>query len=1058
MAREVLYRRSFHLGSDVREIEKLLELDQSSSVWRGPADFKTPTDDGFEAPRNSLDVPFNGLLEARRNSEVRWEDIPIGYELSKSLTTKREDNSLDVKSIMFASEQSSLRIKESSIASMAMESDGKCQTHAPNVVARLMGLEAFPCHEDLHSSCYVPLRGPLQEGYDASLHMLCPKETNVLSLPSEYDSYNVYNEEKTGYGELSFRNHPQEHQLQEFKREFAARQALQAKEPASEDWNPKQKRDQYNRLNSQMDSEEFLDALHFLNANKDFFNKILSSPHTSFSKHLADSGGSIQSNKQGVKHHTRRKLTKSSFDCGPASPLVFSDGKKRQLLHRSGFTDKDRTMANVQRGRDDEMPGRLHSHGKAGSINKSAEKGEINQVAPTRIVVLKPNLGKNSCAQNSSSSVPAIQPDGILRFKTDCKELSKEDKLRLNSRSNGGSVKEFSKDDSKNHTYNTRAIAKHIVKHIKEDISRRSSRDITQGKESSCRRAPSQRASGLSDNFSALVDGDVSQRSIRDAGKFGSSLPNSPRLSRPDRGLESRQLSFNGRRESHSEETKNIFSSQKLQSFIIKCPRQQNKGCEVLMLGDQGPSRTESVGKELKPMKKACRSNSFKVRDSKTELPRVLSRSLSAPAATCTESRASENDPRIGYSIERATCSSKAKTWENSAFKERLLCLRESFSLSKKKGSRKVANQQCSSPLDSSELSILGQLSAESTDDNEPCDRQQSDTVSMEAPASREGDPNEAKSYAIKQEIVMKTQGTPGLTQWTSMTDLAADTASETSLDRGEQPSPVSVLEAPFPDEISSLNSTRFIQSKYCGFRGELFKFKDLPINQNEAPNLWSSLCHDHFQSSTVQLPNLQSLLESQAQSLGLHDIQCPAGASEEELTYIFHILCLSGISVNGLVMAHSLSSEHGLNRSLFERLEFYYNNKSGREACAVKENGEGPLNPLCRRLLFDIVDEVIASAVKKRLLQSWTLASNQRLLLCTGKQLVEQILVHLNYHRFVSSQAEDEALEDIASKDLLKETPWIYSQSDADSVIIDLERMLCGELIRELVHDLRRR
>ncbi|KAI5065912.1 hypothetical protein GOP47_0018536 [Adiantum capillus-veneris] len=1057
---EVLYRRSFHLDSDSKGMDNLFELDRSSVTRKGSTDMRTfAADAGFEAPRNSLDVPFSGLLEARRNSEVRCEEIPIGYELSRSLTTRRtKEGFSNFKSPMSASDLGFSKLRGNGVI-MDVELDSKPQPRAPSVVARLMGLDALPRQEMLQGSHHSSLRRVSQECV-SSYYM-------QVNRPVEFEaSVEDYSKEKVCYGELSFRNHPQEKQLQEFKREFAARQALQGRPLISrmnlESPTLPQKKELDGIVGSQMDSEEFLDALDFLNANKDFFVKILKDPHSSFAKHLQQGGGSLPSIEDGTRQHDGAKPTKRSFECDVLSStgVVLEESRKRQDMHQSGAIDKGRALGNLRWGRDDEMPGRLRWRTRGGSTVRPGGRVGTNHAVPTRIVVLKPNIDRQPHC--FSSSAPLLGADGILKFRMEGKESVKQDfKSKANLRNDNGLARELFGDDLKDGSYDARAIAKQIVKHVKEDMSQRSSKDGARVLDSSGRRIPVQRVGAWSVDVNGTVDVEAFQRAAREAGKSSCSLPSSPRISKLDKEAEHRQLSFNGKRGSQMEEARKV--SYRPPTSAAKTTHEPSKADENIM---QGLSKKESSSKESKALKKTYRSNSLKVRDSKVEAPRVLPRSLSAPAAPYIENRALENESRGRYSIERATCSSRAKSSENSIFKERLLSLKDSLSLSKKRGGRKLSPAQCSLPVDSLELPMVRQIDAEPCDRNKACKSLARFPWQAAQSAANEDLKNVVAETSLNKMLSESSLTTSELPQWTSSTDLA-DTSSETSLDKCEQPSPVSVLETPFQEVSPSSEDTRGKEPKCRGKESKCHGFIDgllhLDSDCNEQTrNLHGAFFsqpsspHSSFDSSLDESLDTWTLCEAHFESVNLCGVACPSG-SEEEFTYIMHVLSLSGLSVNGLVMAESLSVEHGLNQAIFGRLEAYYDNRFSKEVSVAKNGGQASLNSSNRRLLFDVVDEVIASACKKRQLQPWVMSRNQGVLVCTGKQLLEQIFAHINCHQSMPSGVEEEALEDMASKEMMKEAPWVHSQSHVESVVIELERLLSGDIIRELVHDLRR-
>lgn len=1047
MAREVLYRRSFHSDRDLKGMEtSLLGMDRMMAARKVSVDMRlSTTDGGYEAPRNSLDVPFSGLLEMRRNSEVRNEEIPIGYELSRSLTTRRRPEEYStLKPLSSANDPTHWKSKHSMLK-VNPELDQK--NRAPSVVARLMGLDGPPRQEKGDSPKHSALRRI--EGTASS---------DVPALASERDVWGEqHSKQKPGYGELSFRHHPQEKQLQEFKREFKAQQAHQGRHSMSslnvdQGFTLQQEREELLRSEPQMDSEEFLDALNFLNANKDFFVKVLNDPHSSFAKHLQQPGGSFASSDNGLGRQLGGKLTRSSLECD--SPLFANDlaeWKMKQDLHQNAaIADKSKAVHSPRWGHDEEMPGRSRWRARGGSLLSAGRMGP-DRIVPTRIVVLKPNLGKLACRTppSSTSSSPRLHHDGILRTRFQGKEnLKQEVKERTQLQNNVELAREYHRDDIKDRSKDVHIIAKQIVKHVKEETTHRL---LKNGPYTVDPFAPVNCL--IMRKAAAAQKGGGNASSLTDNGKICSNLPSLSNLSKIEREREHRQVGFNGKRGSYTDDSKRGYNKN-LMSSSTKSFRDSSKLDEG-MQGNQESCSKQSV-RESKSLKKTGRSSSFKVRDSKCEVPRVLSRSLSAPAAASMENRPLEGEQKGGTMLEPAICLSRARPAENSPFKERLLSLKDSFSLTKRRGKKKPSSPLCSSPPDLTEVYTsrqltLGQVGAPvSLERKQPCHLlpgYEWDTDSSAIDAAK------AALEKSLDAVLSDTSLTPSRLQWPSNADVA-DNASETSLDKCEQPSPVSVLETPFQEESPSSVDKREMDSH--GHELRCGDYKDFrPILHVELLSQ-PSLCDGSFDCLVDKSLNTRNLPEAVLESHRPWQAACISG-TEEELTYIMRVLSLSGLNMNELILAHSLSSEHGLSPSVFGSLEAYYQNRSKG---GIEDDVVPPLSTSSRRLLFDVVDEVVASTMKRRTLLPWAYgkSSNRKVVLCTGKQLLDEILAHISYHRYVPCEAGEEFLEDMASKDLMREAPWVPLHSDTRNVVTELEWRLCDSLIREIVCECKQR
>lgn len=190
-------------------------------------------------------------------------------------------------------------------------------------------------------------------------------------------------------------------------------------------------------------------------------------------------------------------------------------------------------------------------------------------------------------------------------------------------------------------------------------------------------------------------------------------------------------------------------------------------------------------------------------------------------------------------------------------------------------------------------------------------------------------------------------------------------------------------------------------------------------------------------------------------ETMSVGDIACPLG-EEEELVYITDLLVSAGFTNNELVTrAHAFSLEHGLNPSIFARLESHYERMPKRNTSSRCNGSSMPLNALSRRMLYDVVDEILS---RKLIEPTFQLGLRQAKplvqFLCTGKQLLEQVWAHINYYRYVPCDSEEDSLDSLASRELMKDAGWLYSPSDVQAVETELERLICGDLIRELVHE----
>lgn len=217
------------------------------------------------------------------------------------------------------------------------QSAAETKRRVPNIVARLMGLDAMPDElltvRPRISLQEMPTYGCAKQAEGSPVlfrqhsHGAVPSSWQRPPLPrnSQRTPASEGKEERLLAPVLTFRDHPQEEQLQKFKIEFEAKQKERARNSQLEDMNhqleekknkvratldkarialsqgivaePKQ------RLNGQgkfEESKEFLDAMEFLQCNKDFiFQFLQQKPHIVFSNEVSNATTPVIQPKKG---------------------------------------------------------------------------------------------------------------------------------------------------------------------------------------------------------------------------------------------------------------------------------------------------------------------------------------------------------------------------------------------------------------------------------------------------------------------------------------------------------------------------------------------------------------------------------------------------------------------------------------------------------------------------------------------------------------------------------------------------------------------------------------
>ena len=153
--------------------------------------------------------------------------MQIGYELSRSLTSKgsrrRSEDFPTVNPLSRSDDSDHYHLKAKSMAARLHLEPGSQSKPRTSVVARLMGLDPLPSQESGHGSSRL-----LPQDAFSSQHGPSIAKQNSFYPSLSVSMADSSNGDSLSYGELPFRKHPQEKQLEEFKREFASRHTLRA--------------------------------------------------------------------------------------------------------------------------------------------------------------------------------------------------------------------------------------------------------------------------------------------------------------------------------------------------------------------------------------------------------------------------------------------------------------------------------------------------------------------------------------------------------------------------------------------------------------------------------------------------------------------------------------------------------------------------------------------------------------------------------------------------------------------------------------------------------------
>ncbi|CAM6090930.1 unnamed protein product [Calypogeia fissa] len=354
-------------------------------------------------------------------------------------------------------------------------------------------------------------------------------------------------------------------------------------------------------------------------------------------------------------------------------------------------------------------------------------------------------------------------------------------------------------------------------------------------------------------------------------------------------------------------------------------------------------------------------------------------------------------------------------------------------------------------------------------------------------------------------EVPVNQQGSKCSKAWSIATETLengdGDGASETSVDKCGQPSPVSVLDSPFEAEICSPVEFKELNSDIQDLRLRLrllkldgsdrstvldssqAKEKLLPQGQvvrhtenclestQSVSSSFNSTRFSTYRDLEPQSLQAQSLL-FQTENIDIQGFHCPEGRLQE-LLYVRNILFASGFTNSGQMMIGKWHSPTcPLDPSLYERLEDSYGqadlqvlehsngngNTKNSNSCTTTE-GKCDSSSSSRRLLFDVVNEVLLSLLGPYLsFQPWIQPSTPQLLrpIPTDWELLSATWLEICSYFYPEGVEEFEALDCLMGRDVSsKRVSWVDSLTTYEQIGLELERTIFESLIDETVYSL---
>eukprot|EP01018_Ginkgo_biloba_P015774 Gb_38190 [translate_table: standard] len=833
--------------------------------------------------------------------------------------------------------------KSFDVPSKLMKHDNEEKKRTPNVVARLMGLDIMPNDSskvDQSAGSSTSAKNTLTICPDKKQQNRPPtflksRSVHILNDISSSLSHNVVSEgKKLQFGSRSFREHPQEKQLEEFKREFEASQYrdhpqyLQHENLKFRQDNVEEKANQFLFRDKFTDSKrtpaqerhnqskEFLDALDYLQKNEEVFLKALHNPNPLL---------------------PRRTCPSRSEDTDKVSAQEFMPKSNTKELASPPFTGSKMQKETL-------LP--LNSRSNLPSKNLSG-------LLPATIVILKPNPGNVTHTNMQSKN-----------YNVEVKQSRKDTSKDL------GNKKEIARENLKRLTVSsTKKVSKQVDLH--EDCNSISS---------SRRKMP------------PLITSSSKELSIN-----GGEVPSAPKK------LSNRTAKNSPR----------LQSSSKL-GTSVEVRSEEEKNVSV-----KKEAQCQRGSKERKVSSRTCHApwvdREVNVND------RIASAAFSSNCATAESAKKTNSQNLI---VKGKTSSRKGPS-----------------SLSKGKDRKidpgtKVGNAQVAV---GNPLVVDAEVDIQTIFKECPTDNTLHGTC--EQPCGEVADGVDEKC---------------------------------------EHPSPVSVLDGPFQQESPSPiklkdTATDFheLRTKLCLLKqnrddlrdsdqdGQVHHVEDM-ASQVENIQVESSLAAQEEMAASKSLCSFK-MQSSQFESLGIEGIPYPEG-KEANLLYVRNVFVSAGFSNdNILAFTRWYSPAHPIDPHVFDQLENYYHElkavnpckNSGSESCQACVKSNVWLDELHRKLMFELVDEIVGQKIKPYLnTRAWINPVKPNLrYMSTGKQLLSEVWNEI----CTCPEADCEILEDVealVAGDMVKEAPWAGDSEDIEKVGFELEQQIFSYLLEELVLD----
>ncbi|GAV62670.1 DUF3741 domain-containing protein/DUF4378 domain-containing protein/VARLMGL domain-containing protein [Cephalotus follicularis] len=884
-------------------------------------------------------------------------------------------------------------------AEMSRETEPK--KRSPSIIARLMGLDVLPPQQPAHK----------------------PHKRSTENYQQRMISVDKAQRSIATSGRRSFKKSSKEEQ--EFKdvfevldasnvenSSFSSQGTANSNQTEAEMAFIRQKFMDAKRLSTDeklQDLKEFHDALEVLDSNKDLLLKYLQHPDSLFAKHLHDLQGAHPQSLCG-----RTLAMRSSH-----APQTGHSGLRQKTETETPWKNHSKSPQKRHAGLVSDSYSRLAALD-AHKSSKAQLDGKADiSVAPTRIVVLKPNLGKNATRTTSSTC-------SSYGFQSDCSKRTELPGI-TNREVDIGLKKKVPEDVglSRHNSRESREMAKEITRQMRESFS------------SGSMKFSASRFRGFEGDECSRDRSAIETANLTSRGNM-------------DRNNGYRSSSSLSTESSVSREAKKRLSERWIMTHKSQDVRMVNRGStlgEMLAIPDRDVRPENMDPLIVARLGSNCGSAGWveplgiSSRDGwKDGCISELSRSRSLPASStafgspkASFHRKTFYDDRYMMPKDATKRGRKKSLRRNSDQRESQICRK---SKSSHKNSRSLdtspeihfSHSQVESNFKKdmpSENLIVSETSFSLVTDRMSVPEMDvghlNITMSSESPIQDSADPMLASSDLSTGGLYNSSsqEQSDGKSEEVLLHHPVSDLKSPSSSKEADQPSPVSILEAPFTDDLSS--SSECFESLSADLHGLRMQLQLLKLES------------EIYEEGFMQISSDEDAGEG---SVGFPEYKGINRVEENwELSYIVDVLIDSGLNNADpdkfLVTRHS--PECPVSPSVFEELEKKYSQLNSWSKSD-------------RKLMFDRINmNLLMIYCQFTDPHPWVKLATR-----IGPKLSRNGLED-TLHRLLLSQ-DKEAKKDLLEKDLERESQWLELRDDIDVIGRDIERFLIDDLVAELV------